>query len=185
MFNFFLVCFVKLFGLKLHKNANTQVNSSPIGSCWLHINFDMYKASGFFSLMQLAHCWMVYIFIIAPLPLSLVFSHIICFYVIFSLFIIYLHVHLSVFLMSIQSGCVVSGLHCGGDDQGECFVPWHWSYPYPHWSTCHHFIMKTSTTIMNASSVMVFYPSHSPWPTLLVLLHPPMKPWSHLEDPGY
>lgn len=41
------------------------------------------------------------------------------------------------------SGCVVSGLHSGRDDQGKCVVPRHWSYPSPviDCSLCHHFIL--------------------------------------------
>lgn len=42
-----------------------------------------------------------------------------------------LHVNLPVISTSASSGCMVSGLHSGRDDQGKCVVPWHWSYPSP------------------------------------------------------
>jgi len=88
-----------------------------------------------------ACCCMDSVFIRTPLPFCLHSSHFICVFSALFFFlstIIFLHEHLPVILMSTSSGCMVSGLHSGRDDQGKCVVPRHWSYPSP--SLCYHFI---------------------------------------------
>lgn len=142
--------------------------------------------SSFLCLMQFA-CWVVSIFIIALLPFSLLFFPLfLCLYTFFSLCLsfICMSVRLSVSLMPTLSGCVVSGLHCGRDDQRQCVVPWHWSYPSPHWFTYHIFHYEDVHHCHECFFCCPF-PPITLWPTLLALLHPPIKPWSQIQDKCY
>lgn len=54
------------------------------------------------------------------------------YFIFYLLSLLCLHVHLCIIWTSTHSGCVVSGLHSGGDDQGKCVVSRHWPYPCPH-----------------------------------------------------